>query len=246
MLSTEGAPSELYIPLVDGYDSRQWFTAPEQRSIPLYAYLYHPYALGFGGEFFSELDCDDALFIKAAQMMIDGLMVNLFLGKDGKMVVTSNHHFDEPPVNQEEVLAFITQCAKAQAGFARAYLIFGEMLRPVAIDGIPKRRILANHSSFAKGGEHWVEVPAVFHSSWRSSSGRIGHILANHGTESLTLKVHLTDPTAEGLPVDILQVSLGSSEVLLKEARLPREIDVTMGRQSVVLVEQYPVAPTIA
>lgn len=243
VLSTEGAPSELYIPLIDGYDSRRlWFTAPEQESVPLFAYLYHPFVLGFGGEFFPELKSKDALFIKAAQMMVDGLIVNLFLGRDGKMVVTSNHHFDEPPEAQEEVLAFVKQCADAQAGFASDYLIFGEALRPVAVDGIRTTRILANHSTFAKGGEHWVEIPSVLHSSWRSSSGRIGHVLASYGAAPHTLIMHLANPDEEGQPVDIRRISARTSEVLAAGARLPLDVELEIGGRSVVLVEQTPAA----
>ena len=240
VMSTEGAPSELYMTLIDGYDSRRiWFPAVEQNTVPLFSYLYHAYALGFGGEFFPMIESKDALCIKAAQMMIDGLLVNIFLGKDRKMVVTSNHGFDEPPSEQQEALNFISQCVQAQTGYGREYLVFGDMLRPVKVEGISRMRMVARYSHFAEGEEHWIEVPSVMHSSWISTTGRIGHIFANPHPRPCSVSVKLEVGEGERIRSSIRLLSGQSSKILLRGASLPQVIPLVLKGRSVVLLEQY-------
>ena len=61
-------------------------------------------------------------------------------------------------------------------GPARDYLVFGRMMHPAQVEGIPTMR-------WQHGGRDH-QIPAVFHSAWRAPDGRMGVVLANWTTDT--------------------------------------------------------------
>ncbi len=239
VLSTEGAPCEVYIPFIDGYDSRRiWFPMAEEQSVPLFIYVYHPYILGFGGEFFPELNTPDVLSLKAAQMMVDGLIINLTLGEGGLMTVSNNKSYNPAP-NQSEALDFIRLCSKVQREYARDYLIFGEMLSPALISNVPYQKLLANSSILSDGELHEVEVPYILHSSWKSSSNKVGHVLANYTSSTCEPIVKIEKYPWMKNPVNIIIRSDNEIKEMNK-VDVPQDIQITIKPKSVYLIEVGP------
>ena len=242
LFSTEGAPCELYIPLLGTYDSRRDFfpTSITQQNVPLFNYIYHPYILGFAGLGYPDIDAPEGLFLKAAQIITEGFFINLVLGQRGKMTLGLNKSYDPAPC-QAEALKFIKLCIQAQRDYARDYLIFGEILRPVAMGNVPTLKFKANFNPwpFREGEEiHSIEVPAVFHSSWRVGPQNIGHILANYTGDYQEPILKLVNYNSSIMPLRVQCISIKGTEVIAEKMLLPQKVKVKMEPRSIMLIEQ--------
>ncbi len=122
------------------------------------------------------------------------------------------------------------------------YVMFGEMLRPPAID-VPT--ITASYCKFMYDGKvhqvdpsqrHEVRDSAVQCGAWRGPDGSIGALFANISREPVEFEVELSAYGLEAPGYDVAQVVQGEATPLLSGVSLPRCQCISMEPLSVVLL----------
>ncbi len=113
--------------------------------------------------------------IPGGVMIGDGTLLN----KD-----TSNWAPWEPKVgSDDDAVEMIRTVTALRRGPGKDFLVFGRMLRPAALEGIPT-------IEWTQANAH--RIPAVFHSAWQAPDGRVGVVLANWTSQDQAVSV--TDP----------------------------------------------------
>jgi len=166
---------EELIPYLDGFHTREsreryWYRrTPGARGIPLFTYLYHEYALAYGGEGPSAIKFNSPAIVREHA-------VNLVTGKTPAVSVWSRQEaMAEAHPDQIHMLRNHSRLLKTEA---QRFLMLGRMLHPLEFAAPTiALRISAEHD----GG--WRAEPftdrAVLTSSWQSPEGLVGHCLVN-------------------------------------------------------------------
>jgi hypothetical protein len=166
---------EELIPYLDGFHTREsreryWYRrTPGARGIPLFTYLYHEYALAYGGEGPSALKFNSPAIVREHA-------VNLVTGKTPAISVWSRQEaMAETHPDQIHMLRNHARLLKTEA---QRFLMLGRMLHPLEFD-TPwvTLRISAEHAGGWRGEP--FEERAVLTSSWQSPEGLVGHCLVN-------------------------------------------------------------------
>lgn len=174
MHSTEGPCNETCLSLFQQCDVR--VIPPGHTSdyafMPLYHYLYHECitlqgGMGVGPEphhLETRNACNAVLGeIPGAVMTGDGSLLN----KD-----TGNWARWAPKVGSDAAaVAMLRSVLALRRGPGRDFLVYGRMLRPAAVDGVP----LVTWEREARMNR----IPALFHAAWQAPDGRAGVVLAN-------------------------------------------------------------------
>jgi len=211
-------PHEQLIPLVDGFHVREYYEKRWYRSfpgavgIPLFSYLYHEYAIGYGGD-------SAGLSPANSRELVRTHALNLVTGRTPGVALWGAHgrFFDAHP-NQIRLIR--THCQLLQTR-ARDFLMLGRMLLPLELD-VPT---ITFHypTDHPKAAAQPVEDRAVLTSSWQAPDGRVGHLLVNISDSPQPIRIHLDTCNAPGWPA--ADAALYSSE----SAETPRNAEPSSG-----------------
>jgi hypothetical protein len=220
-------PCEYWIQQVDVQMHRPYrIRAFGSRGIPLFDYLYHEYALTYGGDDYLGLAHPEAELIKHALVAIDGVQNLIGIG---------HAEWDYEVDPDYATLTMMRSITAAQRGFARDYLVHGEMLRPTHLECEVNPIELYKHAQFADrpvnlGTE---PVPSVFHSVWKTQQGRVGYVLANWTAAPQSVTLELARPASE---LDF--VDDGKRTRIVADGNRSDVVKVRVEPRSMVLLEE--------
>ena len=182
--SVEMCCNETCLPLFQESDSRLMPPGhkPEWNRIPLYQYLYHECIVMQGH--MGHAPEPYHLQIRNAYNGAMGEIHGGVLTGDGTLLDkdTENWAEWEPKVGSDrEALEMIRSVTAMRRGAGRDFLLYGRMLRPAAVGGIPTVRWTCG------GQEH--AIPAVFHAAWQAPDGHFAVALANWTSRPRRVKV---------------------------------------------------------
>ncbi len=227
--SVEAGISEYSLPLFQECDVRVFppGTAPE--IIPLFHYLFHECIIlqgmmSYGPE-------PHHVAISAAANCVLGEIPGGVLRGDGTLLDkdTVNWAPWEPKVGEQQAgFEMIRAVTALRRGPAKDFLVYGRMLRPANIAGIP-------HESWEYNGKTH-QIPVVFHSAWQAPDGRKGIIMANWTAKNQEVYINQEDLTQKGNPEAYLTISAKSlsTELLTREGN---KFSFTLPDQSCALLE---------
>ena len=216
-------PHEELIPYLDGFHMREykekwWYRgSPGAVGIPLFSYLYHEYAIGYGGDSARSSSRDDPWCVRMHA-------VNLITGKTPGLAVWS--YPEQLLKSHPAPLKMLRNHCRLLKTRAKQYLMLGKMLHPYELD-VPK----ATYKFWAGKGkrrkEYELTEPAILTSSWQAPDGGIGHVFVNvsKDKQTLALKVDTRNTPIPG-PCDVAvysSVGDGNLSPMWKGAKLPRE-----------------------
>jgi len=238
-ITTEGV-SENFIPWLDMFDQRagnmEYFGHYARgdpmggETIPIFSYVYNEY-IGAYCAAYPECNRPEVLYWTRC------------LGKSlaQSVVPTGGRYFPEPRELNPVTIDFYKKVARAAAHECWPYLMFGEMLRPPAID-VPT--ITAAYCNFSAdcdhmdpGKRHEVTDRAVQHASWRGRDGTVATVFVNISEEPVSFDVELSTYRDEPRPCDVDLTVDGERRNWLRAAALPLTERIDMTPLSVVLVE---------
>jgi hypothetical protein len=177
-------------------------------TIPLYQYLFHECVI-LQGMMGNAPEPYHLVIRNAVNGVLGGIPGGVMTG-DGTLLDknTVNWACWEPKVeNSENALKMIRAVTALRRGPGKDYLVYGRMLRPAEVGGIPT-------VEWTFGGRN-NRIPAVFHACWQAPDGSVGVVLANWTTASQTISIRhagLQSETAE-LSVHIAGRELHSSRI---------------------------------
>lgn len=201
--------NEMAIPHVDGFHTREyrerwWYHgARGARSLPLFTYLYHEYALVYGGEGPSASATKNPLTVR-------NMAVNLVTGKTPAVSVWMNQKaMAEAHADQIRMLSNHMTLLQTEA---QQFLMLGRMLHSLEFD-VPT---VTFQIPVQREGK-WVNEPfverAVLTSSWQSPEGGIGHCLVNIADTNQTVLLQLDTRNAPAwAKADVALYRAGSAE----------------------------------
>ena len=216
-------PHEELIPYLDGFHTREykeryWYRgAPGARGIPLFTYLYHEYAVAYGG--------DSAGVSKAENPnLVRQHAVNLVTGKTpGVAIWSSQQATAEAHPDQIKMLRNHSRLFKTEA---QRFLMLGRMLYPLELD-VPGVTFQIGVRRNGKWQSEPFEERAVLTSSWQSPEGLVGHCLVNVTDEKQPVRLQLDTRNAPGwskADVDLYRVDEPeTSASICRGAALPCE-----------------------
>jgi len=230
-------PHEQLIPHLDGFHVREYYEKrwyrgyPGASGIPLFSYLYHEFAAGYGGD-------SAGLSKKNSRWNVRCHAMNLIAGRTPGGAIWSAHQniFDAHP---DQIAMIRKHCPLLKTG-AKDFLMLGTMLHPyepavpqVAI-GIPVQRD-------GKWVREDVATPAILTSSWQSPDGRIGHLFVNIAETRQPLEVNLDTrnaPAEESCDARIYRSTQGETfRPLWQNQHVPQEFTAELEPMEVVFVE---------
>lgn len=214
LLLNEELHDEL-IPCLDAFHTREycegfWFrSVPGTRGIPLFTYLYHEYAIAYGGE-------GTGVSSDKNPNMVRDHVINLVTGKMptvGTQMDMAKAHPDQLKVVRNHMHLLQTE--------VQQFLMLGKMLHSLDIN-VPS-------ITFKMGGK-WHPNPVtervVLTSSWQSHAGNVGHCLVNVTDEKQTVDLQLDTRNAPGwssADIDLYRADKPDTcEHLLKGVSLPQ------------------------
>lgn len=242
MLLHEELHEEL-IPYLDGFHTREyaerwWYRAePGARGIPLFSYLYHEYALAYGGE------GPRASSAKNPHVVWQHA-VNLVTGKTPAVSVWSTQSvMAEAHPDQIKMLRNHSHLLKTEA---QRFLMLGRMLHPLEFD-VPTVTLQID----AQHGNQWrlepFEERAVLTSSWQSPEGLVGHCLVNITDTKQRVLLQLDTRNAPGWAkanIDLYRADKpDTSERVLQSVVLPHDYTLELVPLEAVFFVIRPAIP---
>lgn len=237
-------PHEALIQCLDGfhvreYKERWWYRLyPGAIGIPLFSYLYHEYAIGYGGD-------NAGLSKNNDRALVRNHAVNLVTGRTpgGSVWSTPQSMFEAHP-DQVRMVRNHFRLLKTRA---TNFLMLGTMLHPYEL-AAPNLKF----SVAVRRGNEWkkeeFDNPAILTSSWQAPNGDIAHLFVNISETRQDLKVNLDTrnaPAFGACNVEVYSSEQDAFTPLWKEVRLPRELSLPLGPLEVVFVEVRPSVRTI-
>lgn len=164
-------PCEVYLPWFDIYHGRAFTydhwpaSGPGAMSVPLFAYLYHPYALGYAGF------CDTNF--SPLRDPRRGILRAFLYGMQPGFRVSSEPfvRFPESTVAELKILRMLIPIYKEH----EAYLLRGDMLWPPVIETAPE---------LTEG-----PLPTIEATAWRAPTGSVAVAVVNQCDEPVDLRV---------------------------------------------------------
>jgi len=221
-------PNELFLPLLDCYHARDYQFGRWPRGgpgqpypVPLFAYLYHEYALGYGGDSASLIHWPSA-YLTLAQVL------NAVTGKTPGGCVWGR---PLPPEEVHPSILGVTRqhCRLLKAG-AGKWLLMGRMLDFDFVEG---------PSFEVKAASHSFTFHAVQSSAWAAADGTLAWLLANATGEERQVEVTLDDQgVLAGKKVKLTTISGedGKRHRQPGTHRLPTTVPLTLKPYSMVLL----------
>ena len=188
--------------------------------LPLFDYIYHEYALFYGGDELSPYQHPDVALMTHAALCVYGVQQFVGIGDE-----EFNYQVDP----NYPALKLVRNICQAQRTFARDYLVFGRMLRPTELE-------VDTVNAYIYKTPETAAVPLVMHAVWRSQHGTIGYVLANWSGTAQKVRLELVDSGGELFFV----TPKGRRRIRPSEDRTG-SISVSVPARGIVLVEQeYP------
>jgi hypothetical protein len=228
---------EQLIPHLDGFHVREYYEKrwyrdyPGAVGIPLFSYLYHEFASGYGGD-------SASLSKENSRWNVRCHAMNLIAGRTPGGSIWSSHQnmFDA----HADQIAIIRNHCRLLKTRAKECLMLGRMLHPLEL-AVPKVTIAVP----AQRGGKWVRedlpTPAILTSSWQSPAGRIGHLFVNIAETKQPLKVCLDTrnaPAAKSYAAEIWRSTAGESfKPLWQDASLPKEFAAELEPAEAMFIE---------
>ncbi len=220
-------PHEQLLPLVDGFHVREYYEKRWYRSypgavgIPLFSYLYHEYAIGYGGD-------SAGLSPANSRELVRTHAINLVTGRTpgvalwGAHQAIGNAHADQ--------LRLIRAHGRLLQTRARDFLMLGRMLHPLVLD-VPKLTF-HYHTDNPNAPPQPVEDHAVLTSSWQAPDGRVGHLLVNISESPQQVRIRLDTRNAPSWPAaDASLYSSHTTEASLETRSIETPQDSPTGDQ---------------
>lgn len=217
---THEEPHEELIPYVDAFHTREyrerwWYHgAPGGRGIPLFTYLYHEYAIAYGGE------GPGASAAKNPEIVRE-LAVNLVTGKTPAVSVWSNQKAMAEA--HEDQIAMLRNHMGLLKTEAQHFLVLGRMLHPLVFEAPTVTFKVA-----AQRAGDWTSEPfderAVLTSSWQSPEGQVGHCFVNITDQKQALKLSLDTRGAfewAKADIDMCRADAAESQPVCRGVALP-------------------------
>jgi len=241
MFAHEELHEEL-IPYMDTFHTREyreryWYrSAPGARGIPLFTYIYHEYAIAYGGE-------GPGASASKNPAIVRELAVNLVTGKTPAVSVWSNQKaMAEAHPDQIHMLRNHMRLLKTEA---QRFLILGRMLYPLEFEAP-----IITLKIGAKTSTGWKQEPfeerAVLTSSWQSPEGMAGHCLVNITSTNQSVKLHLDTRNVPGWPsvdIDLYRADKPDApEQIFRKVSLPKEYKLELAPLEAVFFVIRPVA----
>jgi hypothetical protein len=218
-------PCEIWIQDVDVHMHRPYHIRPfGVSSIPLFDYLYHAYAISYGGDTYMGLAHPEVDLIKHATVAAYGVQNLVGIGQP---------EWDYEVDPDYPTIRLMRNIVHAQQTFAREFLVFGDMLQPTMADGAEVEIDLYKHASWTDASLDVgrVTMPCCVHSVWRAPAGEVGHVLVNWTGETQRVTVDLVDAEAD---VVILG---GGGEA--PSTRQPGQVTIDVTDRDVVAVVEH-------
>ena len=179
-------PHEELIPYLDGfltreYRERWWYHGdPGAKSLPVFTYLYHEYAIVYGGE-------GPHLSVEKDNTIVREMAINLVTGKTpAASVWMFQSTMAAAHSDQIKMLRNHSHLMKTEAG---RFLMLGRMLHSLELD-VPSVVFQIKNKPF--------EDRAVLTSSWQSPEGNVGHCLVNITDANQPVQLQLDTRNAPG------------------------------------------------
>jgi hypothetical protein len=215
-------PCEIWIQEVDLHMHRPYQVRPFGSSaVPLFDYLYHAYALTYGGDTYMGLAHPEVDLIKHATVAAYGVQNLIGIGQP-------EWDYDVNP--DYPALKLMRNIVRAQRTFARDYLVLGSMLKPTPAACATFHVDLYKHAQWmdADLDVGQLEIPSCIHSAWQGESGAIGHVLVNWTADSQDVELELIDGTS--------LARIHNGDVSRAGESVAGRVVVTVGARDVVLV----------
>lgn len=267
---------ELFIPYLDFYQARaeasplsvfeadifrEWIRENKVEKIPLFAYVYHEYGpVRLDGWAKLSREIGDLFYWVASRVALWGGLFELNYEFSDLEVLEdltddpSEHYatiearaFEVDPAKVE----FVREIAKARVGYARPWLVYGTMVRP--LEHTPPQVDLnyhlynldRHHLHFDEQGT--MRVEGVVHAAWRAPDWQLGFAFVNLFPNE-PLPIHLTiDPSRYGISsdqsVDIVLIG-NDAPTNLFHGKGVADFDVLLPPRRVVVVRVTPEAVT--
>lgn len=228
---------EQLIPHLDGFHTREymeggWYRGyPGAVGIPLFSYLYHEYAIGYGGDSAGLSRSNDRWLVRTHA-------VNLVTGRTPGGAIWSSHQsmFEAHP----DQIAMIRNHCRLLKTRAQECLMLGKMLHPYTLS-VPDLALSVGVHRGGKWTRQPIPTPAILTSSWQSPAGRIGHLFVNISETRQPLRVSLDTrnvPAAKSYDVEVYRSAQGQSfQPLWQNVTLPREYKADLAPLEVLFVE---------
>ena len=220
-------PCEIWIQEVDLHMHRPYEMRPLGVStVPLFDYLYHAYALSYGGDTYMGLAHPEVDLIKHAYVAAYGVQNLIGIGQP---------EWDYEVNPAYPTLKLMRSIVQAQRTFARDFLVFGDMQRPTAASCATLAVDYYKHAQWTDASQDLgkLEVPTCVHSVWRAQSGAIGHILVNWTGQPQDVRLELVDEHASPYVLD-------GETTLALDREVGRALLRVGPRQLVLVLEQTP------
>ncbi len=230
-------PHEQLIQHLDGFHVREYYEKrwyrgyPGAAGIPLFSYLYHEFAAGYGGDS-AMLSPDNSRWNVRCHAM------NLVAGRTpgGSIWSSQRNMFDAHP----DQIAMIRSHCRLLKTRAKDFLMLGTMLHPYELH-VPRVAISVPAQRNGKWVREEISTPAVLTSSWRSPDGRIGHLFVNIGETAQPLEVNLdarNSPAERPYDAHIYRSTQGETfRPLWQRRSVPQEFTANIDPLEVVFIE---------
>lgn len=230
---------EQLIPHLDGFHVREYYEKrwyrgyPGAVGIPLFDYLYHEYAIGYGGDSAGLSQDNNRANVRAHA-------INLVTGRTpgGSVWSSSASMFTAHP----DQIAMIREHGRLLRTRAQACLMLGTMLHPFEL-AVPNLQVGMGVKRGDKYVREDVSTPAILTSSWRAPDGRIGHLFVNLSETRQPLQVALDTRNAapmKACDAEIYRSTTGESfRPLWQSTPLPKVFTTELAPLEVVFIELH-------
>ncbi len=224
-------PCEAYIPWLDAYhgraftDTRWPATGPGCVSIPLYAYLYHEYQIGYAGWI-------DRGFSPLGDERIGLGRAFLFGMQPGVRISSGNFRLGEEPSEPMAMLIRVVGLMQK----CEAYLLLGRMLDDPQVSGaggFPRQeKGVQGHPPLP------IEWPLVQATTWRAEDGSVGYAIANLSSEPRPIQLTAEANGMVGHEFVLKRLDHDGEQTLAEQASLPSGVELLLEPWAVCLVKQ--------
>ncbi len=230
-------PHEQLIPHLDGFHVREYYEkrwyrgAPGAVGLPLFDYLYHEYAPGYGGDSAGLSKDNNRWHVRCHAL-------NFLTGRTpGASVWSAQQSMFEAHADQ---LAMLRNHSRLLQTRAKDCLMLGQMLHPFELE----TPLLTTTVPAQRGGK-WVreqiQTPAILTSSWQAPDGRIGHLFINFAETRQPLKVRLDTRNAPAFKTCTAEIHRSTTSAgfqpLWSGVTLPKEFATELEPTAAIFIE---------
>jgi hypothetical protein len=193
-------------------------------TVPLFEFVYHPYTRIITGDW-------PAPYREWGQWYY--YTMGYWFVSGGAVGVAISERAPEPAMWD-----FTTVMMEASSGYAKDFLVFGQMIEPPALD-VPTVRLTQDDVPSYKQlhvRDGTLEVPSVLNSAWRAPDGSVGHVLANILPNQVPVKITLDSCGLDAKSYGIYAYRNGEYVVEETNVALPHEVHMDLRPHEIVVI----------